>query len=229
MVKFPSLPVKPDLSRIRDWLNTGPNAIAAYPGEREIMRTGSVLVTNKRLAYIDAFDRTLKTYSFEHMIRLDKKYYRPNALNRRLCKGLILAAIITLLLIFILDITGNNDRALVLAYLPAFLSLAMGFFVWRDMRPRFAVEWEMVNGTTGRMEIEPLIREWISGNHKRERFMDQLCAAMNEALSEKAWWPNRHSQQTQLDLSAAPIHSAAVPASPAARANLQLVTDDYRH
>ena len=181
---------KLQLPSIRQWLKTSPPAIAAYPGEKELLRTATVLVTDTRIAYIDAFDRTLKTYMFEHMLSVSKHYYRPTALNRRLCKGLIFGAIVVLLIAIIVDITSGSHSSMLMVYVPLILSLLIGGLVWRDMRPRYNVEWQMTNGSNGKISTEPLMREWMMDNRNREKFMDRLAQAMTQALSAKAWWPS---------------------------------------
>jgi hypothetical protein len=180
----------PDAQQIRDRLALpGPRPIAAFDNEKEIFRKGHVLVTDTRLAYIDPFDRMLKTYMFEHMISLDKKYYRGSAVNRRFCKGLLLAGIFVLLITMIIDLLDTTSRGFVLVYIPALLSMLIGVMVWRDMRPKYRVQWKMRDGSTDQISTEPMFREWMTDNKRREQFMDELAQAMNQALSGKAWWP----------------------------------------
>jgi hypothetical protein len=218
------------LPSIRNWLQTGPNAIAAYPGEKELLRTGTILVTDTRLAYIDAFDRTLKTYMFEHMLSVNKHYYRPTSLNRRLCKGVILAAIVVLLITIIVDMTSGNHSSMIMVYIPLLMSLVVGLLVWRDMRPRYSVEWEMTNGTKGKISTEPLMREWLLDNRNREKSMDRLAHAMNEALSAKAWWPKgSHANQAQMDMFVEPASPEKSIAVPGEKPKLTLVNSLYDH
>lgn len=153
------------------------------------MRKGTVLVTDTRLAFIDPFDRMLKTYMFEHMISLQKKYYRTTAINRILCKALLLFGFILLLITLIIDLLDNDSRGFLLVYIPAILSLIVGLLVWRDMRPKYKIEWTMRDGSKDKIATEPLLREWLRNSKNREAFMDELAQAMNEALSGKAWWP----------------------------------------
>ena len=70
----PSSDSRSRAERFQDWLSPKPDAIQSYPGENEILRQGLVLVTDTRLAYIDPFDRMLKTYMFEHMISVHKVF-----------------------------------------------------------------------------------------------------------------------------------------------------------
>lgn len=232
MRKLPLSLSRISLPSIGNWLQTGPNAIAAYPGEKELLRTGTILVTDTRLAYIDAFDRTLKTYMFEHMLSVNKHYYRPTSLNRRLCKGVIITATIVLLLSIIVDITSGSQSSMIMVYIPLLMSLAVGLLVWRDMRPRYSIEWEMTNGTNGKISTEPLMREWLLDKRNREKSMDRLAHAMNEALSAKAWWPNgNHINQAQLDMFVAPTANATENSSavPAGKPKLKLVNSLYEH
>lgn len=197
---------KLQLPSIRQWFAVRPPAIATYAGEKELLRTATVLVTDTRIAYIDAFDRTLKTYMFEHMLSVSKHYYRPTVLNRRLCKGLIFGATIVLLIAIIIDIISGSHSSMLMVYVPLIFSLLIGALVWRDMRPRYNVEWQMTNGTNGKISTEPLMREWIMDNRNREKFMDRLAQAMTQALSAKAWWPAQNrTQPAQADMFVKPV------------------------
>ncbi len=212
----------PDAKQIRQRLALpGPRPIAAFDNEKEIFRKGHVLVTDTRLAYIDPFDRMLKTYMFEHMISLDKKYYRSSAINRRLCKGLLLAGLFVLLLTFIIDLLDTTSRGFVLVYIPALLSMLIGMMVWRDMRPKYRVQWKMRDGSTDQITTEPMFREWLVNNKRREHFMDELAQAMNEALSGKAWWPGKHNYSPEF---VEDLRDMPVPGKP----SLTLVTDKYQ-
>ena len=213
---------------LASWFQAGPEAIAAYPGEKELLRTGTILVTDTRLAYIDAFDRTLKTYMFEHMLSVNKHYYRPTILNRRLCKGVILGAVIVLLITIIVDITSGSHSSMLMVYIPLLMSLLVGLLVWRDMRPRYNVEWEMTNGTTGKISTEPLMSEWLRDNRNREKSMDRLAFAMNQALSAKAWWPAKgNSNRDQLDMFVDPVSAVQATTQPESKPKLTLVNNLY--
>lgn len=212
----------PDAKQIRQRLALpGPRPIAAFDNEKEIFRKGHVLVTDTRLAYIDPFDRMLKTYMFEHMISLDKKYYRSSAINRRLCKGLLLAGLFVLLLTFIIDLLDTTSRGFVLVYIPALLSMLIGMMVWRDMRPKYRLQWKMRDGSTDQITTEPMFREWLVNNKRREHFMDELAQAMNQALSGKAWWPGKNNYSPEF---VEDVRDTPVPGKP----SLTLVTDKYQ-
>lgn len=212
----------PDRQQIRARLALpGPRPIARFENEKEILRKGNVLVTDTRLAYIDPNDRMLKTYMFEHMISVDKTYYRCSALNRRLCKVLLLCGFLLLLFTFILDLLDTSSKGFILVYLPALLSMLIGALVWRDMRPKYKVEWRMRDGSTGKIATEPLFREWITDNRRREMFMDSVAQAINEALSAKAWWP---SNQPPAPRNIAEEYAADLPE---VKPRLTLVTDKY--
>ncbi len=211
----------PDRDKLRARL-TLPKArrITAFSNEKEILRKGNVLVTDTRLAYIDPLDRMLKTYMFEHMISVDKTYYRGSAVNRRFCKILLFAGFVVLLMTVILDLFDSSSSGFILVYIPALLSVLIGAMVWRDMRPKYKVEWRMRDGSTGKISTEPLFKEWITDSRRRESFMDELAAAINEALSAKAWWPSERPSR----------ESSAVddPQTPESRPRLTLVTDKYQ-
>lgn len=207
------------------------NTLATYPGEREILRTATLVVTDTRLAYIDQFDRTLKTYMFEHMISIDKKYYSPNPLNRRLCKALVGAAVFFLLVTAIADLTNIGDTSLLIVYVPLILSLTLGLLVWRDMRPRYQLEWQMINGHTDKIVQEPMGREWLSGSTKREAGMNKLANAMVEAMSAKSWWPSADGRTRDTDDDALATSQKQADNSeqdlPAKQRKLELVTSLY--
>lgn len=163
--------------------------IDAFAGEREILRQPTMLITDTRLVFIDPYDRKLKTYMFEHMISVNKDYYKPTNFIRGFCKGLIFIGVLLVLITLIIDLLDNNSRGFVLVYIPALLSLIVGLLVWRDMRPKYKVEWKMRDGSTDKIATELLFGGWLMNNQKRESGMDELTRAMNEALSGKAWWP----------------------------------------
>lgn len=171
--------------------NTPParSKIDSFPGEREILRKPAMLVTDTRLAFIDPYDRKLKTYMFEHMISVNKDYYKPTNFIRGFCKGLIFTGVLLLLITIIVDLLDNNSRGFVLVYIPALLSLIVGILVWRDMRPKYKVEWKMRDGSTDKIATELMVSAWLMNSKTREDGMDELINAMNEALSNKAWWP----------------------------------------
>lgn len=222
----------PSREEINQRLSPKPKKIKSFAGENEIFRKGTVLVTDTRLAYIDPFDRMLKTYMFEHMISLNKNYYRTTTMNRRFCKALLLFGIVVMLITVIIDLLDNDSRGFVLVYIPALLSLIIGLLVWRDMRPKYRVEWQMRDGSKDKIATEPMFREWLMGSNKRELFMDDLAQAMNEALSGKAWWPNRSagrhiSSLTGTDLTApSESHQSIDPSS--TKKHLKLVTESYQ-
>lgn len=199
-----------------------PRPIALFDNEEEIFRKGHVLVTDTRLAFIDPFDRMLKTYMFEHMISVDKTYYRSNAANRRICKVLLFTGFVVLLLTFILDLLDTSSKGFVLVYLPVLLSMMIGIMVWRDMRPKYKIEWRMRDGSTGKISTEPMLREWITDSKRRESFMDELAEAMNKALSAKAWWPSgKAGSNTQITEEFDINQTGSKP-------TLTLVTDKYQ-
>lgn len=212
-----------------------PKKIQSFSGENEILRKGNVLVTDTRLAFIDPFDRMLKTYMFEHMISLQKKYYRTTALNRLLCKGLLIFGFVLLLITLIIDLLDNQSRGFVLVYIPALLSLIVGLLTWRDMRPKYKIEWTMRDGTTDKIATEPMLKEWLTGKDRRESFMDELVQAMNEALSAKSWWPGNHAAHShperrtnQESLSDVPGRTASSASEARSKNHLKLVTDIYQ-
>ncbi|OED39207.1 hypothetical protein AB833_16900 [Chromatiales bacterium (ex Bugula neritina AB1)] len=168
---------------------TSPKPIPLFPGETEILRRGTILVTDTRLAYIDPFDRMLKTYMFEHMISLNKRYYRATQTNHRFCKLLLIVSSLMLALVILIDLVKETSPNYTVVYFPIILGIFIGLLVWRDMRPKFTVQWKMRDGTTDKISIEPLFREWICGKGNREEFMDSLTQAMSQALSGKSWWP----------------------------------------
>ena len=210
--------------------------IIAFEGERELLRKPTVLVTDTRLAFIDPFDRMLKTYMFEHMISVHKQYYRPTAFIRRFCKALILFGILLLLITLIIDLLDTDSRGFVLVYIPAFLSLVVGFLVWRDMRPKYKIEWKMRDGSTDKLATELLLRDWLLNSKKREIGMDNIAQAINEALSTKAWVPanngiHSHGEQemltTTIGMTGEPGDSEPADTQTGKR-QLRLVTDHYQ-
>ena len=212
----------PDSKQVRERLAIPkPRPIASFENEKEIFRKGHVLVTDTRLAYIDPFDRMLKTYMFEHMISLDKKYYRGSSVNRRFCKLLLITSLFVLLLTFIIDLLDTTSRGFVLVYIPALLSMLVGIMVWRDMRPKYRVQWKMRDGSTDQISTEPMFREWFLDNKRRETFMDELARAMNEALSGKAWWPSSDNRTRQFVEDVRDVQPEEKP-------KLKLVTDNYQ-
>lgn len=126
---------------------------------------------------------------FEHMISVRKSYYRPNTINKRFCKILLFFAFITLLVVFIVDLSHPDSKGFIIVYIPLLLSLALGGKVWRDMRPKYQIEWQMRDGTKDRIAGEQLMKEWLQDSPDREAFMEDLLQAINEALSAKTWWP----------------------------------------
>lgn len=175
--------------KFNDWLSPKPAPIQLFPGEKEILRKGLILVTDTRLAYIDPFDRMLKTYMFEHMISMHKQFYRTTVFNRRLCKSLLFISSLALLIVVIIDLLDSKSSGFYLVYLPLMVSLFIGIKVWNDMKPWYVIHWRMRDNTYGEITQEPMLRERIKGDNKREEFMVELANAMNQALSGKAWWP----------------------------------------
>ena len=187
-----------------------PSAISKYEGEREILRTSTLLVTDVRLVYIDAYDRTLKTYLFEHMISINKRFYQPTPFNAAFCKILVTLAFLILLITFILDLFSPDSQGFLMVYIPVLLSMLTGIMVWCDMRPNYSVEWTMRNGDSGQIKSEPMLREWLAGNNSRENFMLKLTNAMNEALSRSAWWPSHANAGSHLENQPTPPTDQAV-------------------
>lgn len=210
--------------------------IVAFAGEKELLRKPTVLVTDTRLAFIDPFDRMLKTYMFEHMISVHKQYYRPTDFIRRFCKGLMLGGILVLLITLIIDLLDTDSRGFVLVYIPAFLSLVVGFLVWRDMRPKYRIEWKMRDGSSDKLATELLLRDWLLDSRQREIGMDDIAQAINEALSGKAWWPanNGTHARGEQPLITTSIGVANEPAGTEStdpntgKRHLKLVTDHYQ-
>ena len=209
--------------------------IVAFEGERELLRKPTVLITDTRLAFIDPFDRMLKTYMFEHMISVHKQYYRPTAFIRRFCKALLLFGILLLLFTLIIDLLDTESRGFVLVYIPAFLSLVVGFLVWRDMRPKYKIEWKMRDGSTDKIATELLLRDWLLNSKKREIGMDDIAQAINEALSAKAWWPANNGVHARGDhpvitsnIGNADENANESTDAPTDKRHLQLVTDHYQ-
>jgi len=134
------------------------------------------------------------------------------------CKVLIAITLFALLITFIADIIDNGTRGFLLVYIPLLLSLMLALLAWRDMRPKYRLQWQMRDGTNGRIATEPMVREWLSNNRGRERMMDNLAAAMNEALAGKSWWPDR---QQQID------STEEETEAPVKKTKLTLVTDNY--
>lgn len=177
--------------RMQDWLSPKPEAIQAFPGEKEIFRKGLVLVTDTRLAFIDPFDRMLKTYMFEHMISVHKQFYQPTVFNRRLCKALLILCILAFFIVLTIDFLDSNSSGLFLVYLPILGSMAIGLKVWNDMKPWYVIHWRMSDHTYGEIAQEPMLSERMKADNSREVFMINLANAMNQALSAKAWWPTQ--------------------------------------
>ncbi len=205
--------------RFSDWLSPKPEAIKLFPGEIELFRKGLILVTDTRLAYIDPFDRMLKTYMFEHMISVHKQFYRTTLFNRRLCKGLLIISLLVLLIILTIDLLDSNSSGFFLIYMPLLASIVLGVKVWNDMKPRYVIHWRMSDLTYGEIVQEPMLRERILGSNKREDFMNALAEAMNQALSGKSWWPDHNAQVAD---------DTAPAADTANRPALKLVTDSYQ-
>ena len=182
-----------------DWLSPKPKDIAVFPGEVVLFKKGTVLVTDTRLAYIDPFDRMLKTYMFEHMISMHKQFYRTTTLNRRLCKGLLFVSLLALLVTIIIDLIDDSSRGFIIVYVPLIFSIFLGLKVWRDIKPAYEMQWKMRDGTVDKIATEPMFRERMMNNTKREEFMDELALAMNTAITGKAWWPenNNYAHQTR--------------------------------
>lgn len=210
--------------RFADWMSPKPAPIPLYPGEVEIFRKGLVLVTDTRLAYIDPFDRMLKTYMFEHMISTHKQFYRTSDLNRRLCKGLMFFSLLVFLVILTIDLLDSNSSIFFLVYIPLLASIVIGIKVWNDMKPRYVVHWRMRDHTYEEIVQEPMLRERLVGSNKREVFMTDLANAMNQALSGKSWWPGGElaSAKSQ-DTDEAENHR-----SPQEKPPLKLVTENYQ-
>ncbi len=208
--------IKNRRERFSDWLSPKPDAIKLYPGENELFRKGLILVTDTRLAYIDPFDRMLKTYMFEHMISMHKQFYRTTLFNRRLCKGLLIISLLVLLIILTIDLLDSNSSGFFLIYVPLLASIALGVKVWNDMKPRYVIHWRMSDLTYEEIVQEPILRERLLGSTKREDFMNALADAMNQALSGKSWSPEHNAPVS-------PSPAAVIDAKPA----LKLVTDNY--
>ncbi len=204
--------------------SSSPKPIELFPGETEIFRKGTVLVTNTRLAYIDPNDRMFKTYMFEHMISLHKNYYRATPVNRLFCKVLLLTSTLMLVVAIAIDIFKETSQNYAIVYLPIMLGFLIGMLVWRDMRPRYTMQWKMRDGTEDKISTEPMYREWLLGKSQREEFMDGLAQAMNQAISAKSWWPgnNNSDPASSDDTSEDPEHSET------GKPRLRLVTDNYQ-
>jgi len=213
----------------KDWWNGKPKPIKLFPGEVEIFREGPVLVTDTRISHIDTFDRVLKTYMFEHMISLNKNFYLPMARTRMLCNSLILITFLALLFTFVIDLLDTGSRLFFPVYIPLLISLLVGLIVWRDMRPKYRIEWFMRDGEKGGIRTEPLLREWLVNNNKREEFMDNLIEAMNRAIAGRAWWPHQEPQNlSQPDPEFTPNEISIVAADERdSRKSLKLVTSNY--
>jgi hypothetical protein len=214
---------------LKDWWDAKPKPIRLYEGEKEIFRQGPVLVTDTRISHIDPFDRELKTYMFEHMISLRKNFYQASTRTRRICKALIIVALLTLLFTIIVDLMGEDTRRFIPVYFPLLISLIVGLIVWRDMRPKYRVEWFMRDGTSGGIKTEPLFREWMMNNQGREKFMNNLVDALNEAMAGKAWWPKEVSVNTATVQTPTDNAEPVVTDKPqTGKAELKLVTDHYQ-
>lgn len=227
-------------TRFTDWLSPKPDVIKLFPGETEIFRQGVVLVTDTRLAYIDPFDRMLKTFMFEHMISLHKHFYRSTVFNRRLCKALLFISLLVFLIIVTIDLLDSKSSGFFLVYLPLLASILLGIKVWNDMKPWYVLHWRMRDNTYGEIVQEPMFRERIRGNNKREVFMNDLANAMNQALSAKAWWPDKyqyHKSDQLLSGNRHPIHynqtdqhtdSNSADNNEQSKTPLKLVTENYQ-
>ena len=202
-----------------------PKPIALFPGETEIYRKGTVLVTDTRLAYIDPFDRMLKTYMFEHMISVHKQYYRATKLNRLICTLLLFIAVLMLVSAIAIDIFKETSSNYAVVYLPILLGLSIGLLVWRDMKPKYSVQWKMRDGTSDKISTEPMFREWLLNKSNREQFMDGLAEAMNKALSAKSWWPSATVITATTEAS---DNDATDKEEENPKARLRLVTDNYQ-
>ncbi len=220
---------KSHTERFQNWLSPKPAAIQVYPGEQEIFRKGLVLVTDTRLAYIDPFDRMLKTYMFEHMISLHKQFYRTTAFNQILCKLLLILCILVFFVILTIDFFDSSSGGFFLAYIPLFASILLGLKVWNDMKPSYIVHWRMRDHTYGEIAQEPFLSERFKGDNKREIFMNELVSAMNQALSAKAWHrpqmlnatDSNGDQTTTDDSDRSHSNQSSTP-------RLKLVTDNYQ-
>ena len=219
--------------RLQDWLSPKPARIQLFDGERELFRKGLILVTDTRLAYIDPFDRMLKTYMFEHMISVHKQFYRATVFNQRLCKSLLILSVLIFLVILTIDLLDSASSGFFLVYVPLAASILLGIKAWNDMKPWYIVHWRMRDHTYGEITQEPLLRERIRGDTKREEFMNELANAMNEALSGKTWWPSKTEQKsnnsmtTQSSDREQQSEDEANPNDKSA-ARLTLVTDNYQ-
>lgn len=222
-------PTKKRREKFNDWLSPKPEPIMLYKGETELFRKGLVLVTDTRLSYIDPFDLMLKTYMFEHMISLHKQFYRTSLFNRRLCKVLLVISLLVFLLILTIDLLDSDSNGFILIYIPLIASIAIGLKVWRDMKPRYALHWRMRDLTFGEIAVEPLLRERIKGDTKREVFMNELAQAMNQGLSGKAWWPDNVNRSTapETDDNSNLINDKSEQ-KPNGKPELTLVTDSYQ-
>jgi len=223
----PNTDTKEKSGSVMNWLTIKPKPIEAYPGEVELFRKGPVLVTDTRIAYIDPYDRMLKTYMFEHMISVHKQHYLPTTLNRRFCIGLLFISIITLVIAIIFDIVADHASAFKIVYIPILASIAIGFKAWHDMKPKYVVHWRMRDLTYGEMSTEPYFRERIMNSKTRETFMDDLTNAMNKALSGKAWWPSNGSYHRPAVAEKAAEEELANDAKEQ-KPSLTLVTESYQ-
>jgi len=224
----PNTETKDKSSSMLSWLTIKPKPIEAYPGEVELFRKGPVLVTDTRIAYIDPYDRMLKTYMFEHMISVHKQYYLPTTLNRRFCIGLLFVSIIAFVIAVIFDIVADHASAFMIIYIPILASIVIGFKAWNDMKPKYVVHWRMRDLTYGEMATEPYFRERIVNSKTRETFMDDLANAMNKALSGKAWWPsNGSNQHTTIDQQT-PEDAVTNEKATSKKPGLTLVTENYQ-
>ena len=142
--------------------------------------------------------------------------------SRRICKILLFTGFLVLLFTFILDLLDTSSKGFVLVYLLVFLSMMIGAMVWRDMRPKYKIEWRMRDGSTGKISTEPMLREWITDSNHRESFMDELAEAMNKALAAKAW---RSSVQANQGAQIAEEFDIQQEES---KPRLTLVTDKYQ-
>ena len=218
-------PAKSRTQRLTDWMSSKPAPIKLFPGETELFRKGLVLVTDTRLAYIDPFDRMLKTFMFEHMISTHKQFYRTTDLNRRLCKGLLVLSVLAFLVIFTIDLLDSNSRTFFLVYIPLIAGIFIAIKVWNDMKPRYVIHWRMRDLSYGEIVQEPLLSERMMGNRQREVFMNNLADAMNQALSAKGWWPGAQPRKSDLSDDTSEEIGSGMPEE---KPTLKLVTENYQ-
>ena len=169
-------------------------------------------------------------------ISLNKDFYHASTRTHRLCLGLITLASLILLFTFVIDLMDEEARLFAPVYIPLLVSLLVGLIVWRDMRPKYRIEWSMRDGNKGGIKTEPLFREWLVNNNKREQFMNKLVEAMNMAIAGKAWWPNRetldqlsdNSQSTDSSITTEDADEENAATFRDSKSKLKLVTDNYQ-